>query len=67
MPQWRRDYHLDVQRQYYSVPYQHVGHTVEVLQPPRRVRARTPGSRRPGYGSSKTYCVRRHSEHLARG
>ena len=25
-----RDYHLDVQRQYYSVPYQHVGHTVEV-------------------------------------
>ena len=31
MPQWRRDYHLDVQRQYYSVPYQHIGHTVEVL------------------------------------
>lgn len=25
-----RDYHLDVQRQYYSVPYQHVGQTVEV-------------------------------------
>ncbi|MDZ4271534.1 MAG: IS21 family transposase [Erythrobacter sp.] len=25
-----RDYHVDVQRQYYSVPYQHVGSTVEV-------------------------------------
>ena len=25
-----RDYHVDVQRQYYSVPYQHVGQTVEV-------------------------------------
>lgn len=25
-----RDYHVDVQRQYYSVPYQHVGDTVEV-------------------------------------
>jgi len=25
-----RDYHVDVQRQYYSVPYQHVGKTVEV-------------------------------------
>ncbi len=24
-----RDYHVDVQRQYYSVPYQHVGQTVE--------------------------------------
>jgi len=27
-----RDYHVDVQRQYYSVPYQHVGQTVEVRQ-----------------------------------
>ena len=25
-----RDYHVDVHRQYYSVPYQHVGQTVEV-------------------------------------
>lgn len=25
-----RDYHVDVQRQYYSVPYQHAGQTVEV-------------------------------------
>ncbi len=25
-----RDYHVDVHRQYYSVPYQHVGSTVEV-------------------------------------
>lgn len=25
-----RDYHVDVQRQYYSVPYQHVGQQVEV-------------------------------------
>ena len=25
-----RDYHVDLQRQYYSVPYQHVGQTVEV-------------------------------------
>lgn len=25
-----RDYHVDVQRQYYSVPYRHVGRTVEV-------------------------------------
>jgi len=25
-----RDYHVDVQRQYYSVPYQHVGQRVEV-------------------------------------
>lgn len=25
-----RDYHVDVHRQYYSVPYQHVGKTVEV-------------------------------------
>lgn len=25
-----RDYHVDVQRQYYSVPYAHVGQTVEV-------------------------------------
>lgn len=32
-----RDYHVDVQRQYYSVPYPHVGQTVEVRLTPSHV------------------------------
>lgn len=68
------DYHVDVQRHYYSVPYQlagqHVdvrvtGHTVEVFYRGNRIAAHPRSTTRGGHTTLPAHMPERHREHLA--
>lgn len=68
------DYHLDVDRHYYSVPYQLVGHRVDVRVSEYAVEAFFSGKRvashrrstiRGGYSTQDAHMPERHRAHLA--
>lgn len=68
------DYHIDVQRHYYSVPYQLVGqhvdvrvseHTIEVFHRSNRVASHPVSTIKGGHTTTAAHMPERHREHLA--